>query len=107
MEREACVCDHGFERSDLCAEIITIIIIIGNPASISYGVSVPTVYVPLFKTFRKNSGVDARNYKLPTTTMCLIHLGQSRLYTSTFHSHNYIIIIFGMDLLLCCFCFFL
>ena len=21
MEREACVCDHGFERSDLCAEI--------------------------------------------------------------------------------------
>ena len=27
MEREACVCDHRFERSDLCAEIITIIII--------------------------------------------------------------------------------
>ena len=27
MEREACVCDHGFERSDLGAEIITIIII--------------------------------------------------------------------------------
>ena len=24
MEREACVCDHGFERSDLCAEIIKI-----------------------------------------------------------------------------------
>ena len=23
-EREACVCDHGFERSDLCAEIIII-----------------------------------------------------------------------------------
>ena len=22
MEREACVCDHEFERSDLCAEII-------------------------------------------------------------------------------------
>ena len=21
MEREACVCNHGFERSDLCAEI--------------------------------------------------------------------------------------
>ena len=53
MEREACVCDHGFERSDLCAEIkVIIIIIIGNPATISYGVSVPTVYVPLFKTFR-------------------------------------------------------
>ena len=28
MEREACVCDHGFERSDLCAEILIIIIII-------------------------------------------------------------------------------
>ena len=28
MEREACVCDHGFERSDLWAEIIIIIIII-------------------------------------------------------------------------------
>ena len=28
MEREACVCDHGFERSDLCAEIIIIIIVI-------------------------------------------------------------------------------
>ena len=30
MEREACVCDHGFERSDLCAEIIIIIIIIAQ-----------------------------------------------------------------------------
>ena len=28
MEREACVCDHELERSDLCAEIIIIIIII-------------------------------------------------------------------------------
>ena len=28
MEREACVCDHGYERSDLCAEIIIIIILI-------------------------------------------------------------------------------
>ena len=26
MEREACVCDHGFERSDLFAEIMVIII---------------------------------------------------------------------------------
>ena len=25
MEREACVCDHGLERSDSCAEIIIII----------------------------------------------------------------------------------
>ena len=30
MEREACVCDHGFERSDLCAEKIIIIIIVSN-----------------------------------------------------------------------------
>ena len=30
MEREACVCDHGFERSDLCAEIIIIIIIMNS-----------------------------------------------------------------------------
>ena len=28
MEREACVCDHGPERSDLCAEIIIITIIL-------------------------------------------------------------------------------
>ena len=28
MEREACVCDHGFERSDFCTEIIIIIIVI-------------------------------------------------------------------------------
>ena len=28
MEREACVCDHGYERSDVCAEIIIIIIIV-------------------------------------------------------------------------------
>ena len=34
MEREACVCDHGFERSDLCAEII-IIIIGGNTMDVS------------------------------------------------------------------------
>ena len=28
IEREACVCDHGYERSDLCAEIIIIIIMV-------------------------------------------------------------------------------
>ena len=39
MEREACVCDHGFERSDLCAEIIIIIIIMYGPRHgwISFG----------------------------------------------------------------------
>ena len=35
MEREACVCDHGYERSDLCAEIIIIIIIIDQPGKIA------------------------------------------------------------------------
>ena len=35
MEREACVCDHGLERSDLCAEII---MVVGKklPASMLY-----------------------------------------------------------------------
>ena len=28
MEREACVRDHGFERSELCAEIVIIMMII-------------------------------------------------------------------------------
>ena len=28
MEREACVCDHWFDRSDLCTEIIIIIIML-------------------------------------------------------------------------------
>ena len=39
MEREACVCDHGFERSDLCAEIIIIIIII-----IAVRLNIPVCY---------------------------------------------------------------
>ena len=36
MEREACVCDHGFERSDLCAEIIIIIIIITTTSNCAF-----------------------------------------------------------------------
>ena len=28
MEREACVCDHGFERSDLCAEKIIMLLLL-------------------------------------------------------------------------------
>ena len=39
MEREACVCDHGFERSDLCAEII-IIIIIFDSGPLKYGTNI-------------------------------------------------------------------
>ena len=34
MEREACVCDHGFERSDLCAEIMKIMFIHKNKTHI-------------------------------------------------------------------------
>ena len=33
MERESCDCGHGFERSDLCAEIIIIIIITWLPTT--------------------------------------------------------------------------
>ena len=36
MEREACVCDHGFERSDLCAEIIIIITAQSGPVIYSF-----------------------------------------------------------------------
>ena len=36
MEREACVCDHGFERSNLCAEIIIIIILNLIPFAFTY-----------------------------------------------------------------------
>ena len=35
MEREACACDHGFERSDSCAEII-IIFVPTSPTSPTY-----------------------------------------------------------------------
>ena len=31
MKREACVCDHGLERADLCADIIIIIIMSSKP----------------------------------------------------------------------------
>ena len=30
MKREACVCYHGLERSDLCAEIIIIIVVVSS-----------------------------------------------------------------------------
>ena len=36
MEREACVSDHGYERSDLCAEIIIIIIYITKTPRFSW-----------------------------------------------------------------------
>ena len=61
MEREACVCDHGYERSDLCAEII--IIIISTRESITvfgkdytclawFGKRYMVVFMPFDLTFR-------------------------------------------------------
>ena len=41
MEREACVCDHGYERSDLCAEIIIIIIIIHLMNRVQHSILIP------------------------------------------------------------------
>ena len=46
MEREACVCDHGFERSDLCAEIIIIIIIISRLSVELIPLSVFVLFIP-------------------------------------------------------------
>ena len=50
MEREACVCDHGYERSDLCAEIIIIII---NVAILSTLMWIPPVYAQSLACTRK------------------------------------------------------
>ena len=51
MEREACVCDHGYERSDLCAEIIIIIII--TPWYIFADLHISSVLlVPVYVAFR-------------------------------------------------------
>ena len=47
MEREACVCDHGFERSDLCAEIIIIIIITDVTSQYPYLIESPVFIAPL------------------------------------------------------------
>ena len=46
MEREACVCDHGFERSDLCAEIIIIYYILYTTQYILY-----TIYYILYTIY--------------------------------------------------------
>ena len=46
MEREACVCDHGYERSDLCAEII----INNNNNKSSQRCERPQIYNTPFKT---------------------------------------------------------
>ena len=47
MEREACVCDHGYERSDLCAEIIIIKIIAGRISRVMYCGIKPFIFLIL------------------------------------------------------------
>ena len=57
MEREACVCDHGFERSDLCAETIIIIIImfyvVGRSSTVSHTKDKKTTLAGLPKTYQR------------------------------------------------------
>ena len=45
MEREACVCDHGYERSDLCAEIIIIIIIVEDRPKYLHIICTPLFFI--------------------------------------------------------------
>ena len=59
MEREACVCDHGYERSDLCAEIIIIIIIIALYPYICSHQRVPRL--ELFDLWRRSRSGDWPN----------------------------------------------
>ena len=57
MEREACVCNHGYERSDLCAEIIIIISFLHVPPVIKLFLSrrsrIPYSYVATCRIFTK------------------------------------------------------
>ena len=58
MEREACVCDHGFERSDLCAEMIIIIIY--------------TFLSPAWRSLTAVFIVDAREARFEGITVCAL-----------------------------------
>ena len=55
MEREACVCDHGFERSDLCAEIIIIIIIMISLELFYYVLKMFIMYTAINSSGSKHS----------------------------------------------------
>ena len=63
MEREACVCDHGFERSDLCAEIIIIII--------AYWYILLFTQAPIRV---RSDGTAIRYYPLDSVLYCLVWL---------------------------------
>ena len=67
MEREACVCDHGFERSDLCAEIIIIIIKI----YIQYIICTSTSFLLCCVSFFKPLSKLIKLFTFPTSTTCL------------------------------------
>ena len=76
MEREqACVCDHGYERSGLCAEIIIIIIII-IPTFCYYFYPPPTIvhvfihFCPKYTHFDHSSTLKRR----PQTSVTAVDL---------------------------------
>ena len=59
MEREACVCDHGYERSDLCAEIIIIIIIIMEMSRLARdGTAEPVSRDQIFRRERRQGNIN-------------------------------------------------
>ena len=76
MEREACVCDHGFERSDLCAEIIIIIMMENllwrwkSPGKIQPG---------------KIQGNTSQNFYYCCTADLTVMDSSQRVWTSTFY----------------------
>ena len=71
MEREACVCDHGYERSDLCAEIIIIIIIIpqsGGKNVKTFGVVVSHIPRIACQPEKTTPGYLTRRWPIPLRT---------------------------------------
>ena len=61
MEREACVCDNGLERSDFSVEIIIIILVVQK--------YVLSMYVKYVRSIQYSSGCFAHShstYWLPT-----------------------------------------
>ena len=78
MEREACVCDHGYERSDLCAEIIIIIIIIVSCSMYIYMDSsrVPRRH-PYFILNRHTPSGESRVYRVTQLSTDGVHCRES------------------------------
>ena len=70
MEREACVCDHGFERSDLCAEIIIIIIILFKHLHTSACVRVQSIKNNAIQENAPNQGHQYTLNKVTNQLLC-------------------------------------